>query len=272
MEIIILSIIQGITEFLPISSSGHLILFSNFFPFAQQGLATDVAVHFGSAIAILIYFHRYIWQMICSLIRSKLLPNFKDFGNRLAYLLVVGTLPIVIFGYIFLNTGLDDVRNIKIVGWMLCIFAIILYVADKSCMTIKKLEHITFLDALFIGIAQCISLIPGTSRSGVTIIASRLLGLERKAAAQFSMLLAIPAILGATFLVGYELYDMGHFADLISSLDAVAYSFIASIFAIYILIWWVSKYTFLPFVIYRLALGITLLLHSYGYINLKALF
>ena len=139
-------------------------------------------------------------------------------------------------------------------------------------MTIKKLEHITFLDALFIGIAQCVSLIPGTSRSGITIIASRLLGLERKAAAQFSMLLAIPAILGATFLVGYELYNMGHIADIINALDATAYSFIASIFAIYILIWWVSKYTFLPFVIYRLALGITLLLHSYGYINLKALF
>jgi undecaprenyl-diphosphatase len=136
-------------------------------------------------------------------------------------------------------------------------------------MTIRKIEHLTILDALLIGSAQCLSLIPGTSRSGITITMGRFLSLERREAAKFSMLLSIPAIIGATFLVGFELYQQNDFATLLNAIDGITYSFIASIIAIYIIMWWLKKSTFLPFVIYRIILGSILLLDSYGIISIN---
>ncbi|MDD4557253.1 MAG: undecaprenyl-diphosphate phosphatase [Alphaproteobacteria bacterium] len=268
LNIILIAILQGITEFLPVSSSGHLILFSKFTSFPDQGIAMDIAVHVGSILAVMIYFSEEIYKMFIGLIKNYCLPNFKNMGNKLFYLICIATIPAVFAGIAFHEYGTEFVRNTKLIGWTILSFGIILYLADKFGMTIKKTDHLRVSDAIMIGIAQCFALIPGTSRSGITMTMGRILGLERREAAKFSMLLSIPTIFGAGVLVAYELWQAHNLSSVIYALDSITYSFLSSIIAIYIMMWWLKKSTFLPFVIYRICLGSFLLLTSYGYINL----
>lgn len=270
LHILFLSVLQGITEFLPVSSSGHLILFANFTTFEDQGLALDVAVHLGSIFAVVIYFWKTLWEVIKGTLKTFFVPNFKNSGNRLFWLMVVGTLPVVITGVLFRKYGIEfrGDEGSKVIGWTILCFGILLFVADRVGMTIRKVEHLSVLDAALIGIAQCLALVPGTSRSGITITMARFLGMERAEAAKFSMILSIPAIFGAAVLVGYELYEANQISELFWALDGVLYSFVASILAIYIMMWWLKKSTFMPFVIYRIILGTILLLNSYGYIDI----
>ena len=267
LHLMLLSALQGLTEFLPVSSSGHLILFSKFTTFPDQGLAFDVAVHVGSIIAVMIYFSETIWEMLKGVAKTYFIPNFKNPGSKLAWLIVIGTIPAVIAGLFLVENGTDELRSARLIGWTMLSFGIVLFIADKIGMTIRKIEHLTALDAVLIGLAQCLALIPGTSRSGITITMGRFLGLERREAAKFAMLLSIPTIAGAGALVGWELYQQGNMAEIIYAMDGITYSFIASVLAIYIIMWWLKKTTFLPFVIYRLCLGSYLLLDSYGYLD-----
>ena len=267
IHILLLSILQGLTEFLPVSSSGHLILFSKFTTFPDQGLALDVAVHVGSIIAVMIYFSDTIWEIIKGLFKTRFLPNFSNNGSRLFWLIFIATIPAVIAGLLLKEYGMEWLRNTRIVGWTSLCFGILLYIADYIGLTVRKVEHLTVLDAILIGLAQCLALIPGTSRSGSTITMARFLGMERREAAKFSMLLSIPTIFGAGCLVAYELITTHQTATLLSAFDGITYSFIASILAIYIMMWWLKKSTFLPFVIYRIILGSALLLDSYGYLD-----
>ncbi|MBE6453164.1 MAG: undecaprenyl-diphosphate phosphatase [Alphaproteobacteria bacterium] len=266
-QLILLSALQGITEFLPVSSSGHLALFSYFTTFPDQGLALDVAVHIGSIIAVMIYFSETLWQMIKGVFKTHFIPTFKNPHAKTAWLLVIGTLPIIFAGYFINHIGTDSFRNPHLIGWTILGYGILLYIADNFSLTIRSIKHLSIIDAFMIGCAQCLALIPGTSRSGITITMGRFLGMERREAAKFSMLLSIPAIIAAGGLVGYELYLQNDLISLLRSIDAIAYSFIASIIAIYIVMWWLKKSTFLPFVIYRIFLGTWLLLDSYGYLN-----
>ncbi len=267
IHLMLLSALQGLTEFLPVSSSGHLILFSKFTTFPDQGLALDVAVHVGSIIAVMIYFSETIWEMVKGFLKSYCIPNFKNQGSKLAWLIIIGTIPAVIAGLFLVQSGTDELRSARLIGWTMLGFGIVLFIADKIGMTIRKIEHLGILDALLIGLAQCLALIPGTSRSGITITMGRFLGLERREAAKFAMLLSIPTIAGAGVLVGWDLYQQGNIMELMYAMDGITYSFIASILAIYIIMWWLKKSTFLPFVIYRLCLGSYLLLDSYGYLE-----
>ena len=267
LHLMLLSALQGLTEFLPVSSSGHLILFSKFTTFPDQGLAFDVAVHVGSIIAVMIYFSETIWEMLKGVAKTYFIPNFKNPGSKLAWLIVIGTIPAVIAGLFLVENGTDELRSARLIGWTMLSFGIVLFIADKIGMTIRKIKHLTALDAVLIGLAQCLALIPGTSRSGITITMGRFLGLERREAAKFAMLLSIPTIAGAGALVGWELYQQGNMAEIIYAMDGITYSFIASVLAIYIIMWWLKKSTFLPFVIYRLCLGSYLLLDSYGYLD-----
>lgn len=270
LQVMLLSVLQGITEFLPVSSSGHLILFSKFTTFPDQGLTLDVAVHLGSIFAVLIYFWRTVWEIIKGMFKTWFVPNFSNPGNKMFWLIFIGTLPVVVVGLLFRKYDIEfrDEDCEKIIGWTILGYGILLFIADRVGMTIRKIDHLSVGDALLIGLAQCLSLVPGTSRSGITITMARFLGLERQEAAKFSMLLAIPAILGAATLVGWELYSSGDFSGIGWVLDGVLYSFIASIIAIYVIMWWLKKSTFLPFVIYRIILGTILLLNSYGYLDL----
>lgn len=267
-QIILLSLLQGITEFLPVSSSGHLILFSIFTTFPDQGQAMDVAMHIGSIIAVMIYFSEELWKMFKGLIKSWFLPNFKDYGNRIFWLVIIASIPAMIFGLFLRTEGVEWMRSSKLIGWTILGYGLLLYIADKVGLTVRKVEHLKVLDALLIGLAQCLALIPGTSRSGITITMARFLGMERREAAKFSMLLSIPTILGAGMLVGYELFKQNNLTAIIFAIDGILYSFIFSVIAIYTVMWWLRKSTFLPFVIYRVIIGVILLLNAYGYINI----
>ena len=163
---------------------------------------------------------------------------------------------------------MEWLRDTRIIGWTILGYGILLYVADKFSMTIREIKHLGIVDAILIGCAQCLALIPGTSRSGITITMGRFLGLERREAAKFSMLLSIPAIIAAAVLTGWEVWQAGDFQEIGWMFDGVVFSYISSVIAIYIVMWWLKKSTFLPFVIYRIILGTILLLDSYGILSI----
>ena len=268
IQIFYLSLLQGITEFLPVSSSGHLVLLSKFSYFPDQGLALDVAVHVGSILAVMIYFSSTIWEMIKGVIKTKFIPNFKNDGAKIFWLIVIGTIPAIIAGFALKQYGMEWLRNTRIIGWTILGYGLLLFIADKCSMTIRQIKHMGVLDAIVIGCAQCLALIPGTSRSGITITFARFLGLERREAAKFSMLLSIPAIIAAATLTGYEVWQQGDMQEIAWMFDGVVYSYLSSVVAIFIVMWWLKKSTFLPFVIYRIILGSILLLDSYGILSI----
>lgn len=264
LQTVWLSIVQGITEFLPISSSGHLILFAEFTPFEDQGLAVDIALHIGSIVAVIIYFYKDIIEIIKGVVSKCFFPDFSNQGNRLAYQIVLASIPALIMGFCLRNFGMEYFRNPKIIGWTILIYGLILYVADKKGQSSKNTSDISFKDALFIGLAQCLALIPGTSRSGVTITMARFLGVNRSDAAKFSMLLSIPTIAAAGTLELYRLYKTSNITEIGNVIDAIGFSFIFSMMVIFAMMKWLQKFTFLPFVIYRVILGSVLILYSNG--------
>lgn len=256
-QIIVLAIVQGITEFLPISSSGHLILIPAITGWPDQGLFTDVMVHVGSLVAILVYF----WRDVLRLIKGTFeLITFRWTDNaRLALYIALATIPAVAFGLILKLTGaLDMLRGPEIVAWNAIIFGILLYAADYFGARRNEMADMKLSSAMFVGAAQALALIPGTSRSGITITAARSLGFERAEAARFSFLLGIPAIAGAGILTLKEAVDAGHQIPS-DALLAAGLTFFSAIAAIAFLMAVVRHMSFLPFVIYRLALGLVLL-------------
>lgn len=263
IQIIMLSLIQGLTEFLPVSSSGHLILFAKYTGFTDQGQTIDIALHIGSLIAVVLYFWQSIKAMLVELYKHKFLPKFTDVDIRIAYYLLFATLPAIIIGGILSYFGMEWVRSAKLIGWMLIIYGIILWYADIKFKAEKKLENMRLIEALIIGFAQCLAFIPGTSRSGVTITVGRILGFNRSEIAKFSMLLSIPSILAAGVVATYFLMHGSEVQQVVMAYQAVIFSFIFSFVAIWFMMKWLQTKNFLPFVIYRICLGIILLLDAY---------
>lgn len=266
MHIFWLALIQGLTEFLPVSSSGHLILFAKFSSYGDQGQAIDIALHIGSLVAVVLYFWNTIKNMLLGLWRNKFMPNFENSGVRLAYYILFATIPAVVIGGIFSYLGTEWTRSTKLIGWMLIFYSLILWYADTKFSTAKTLKEMRLKDAILIGFAQCLAFIPGTSRSGVTITVGRFLGYNRSEVAKFSMLLSIPSILAAGAVAAYLLYTGTEFARITLAYQAVILSFIFSFLAIFLMMRWLRFATFLPFVIYRIILGVVLLLNAYGII------
>lgn len=271
LQLILLSLLQGVTEFLPVSSSGHLILFSKFTKFTDQGPDMDVALHVGSVIAVILYFMPTIIEMLRGLWKAKFLPNFRIEGAQLFYLLLVATLPVVVCGLLVKLYGMECFRSTKLIGWNILIYGIVLWFIDTMSITARKIKNLELEDALLIGFAQCLALFPGTSRSGITITMCRFLGMERREAAKFSMLLSIPAILSAGVLAAYLLLISDNGLDISLFSSAIGYSFIFSIAAIAFLMFWLQNRSFLPFVLYRIVLGVLLLLDAYGVYDIKSL-
>ena len=259
-----LALIQGITEFLPISSSGHLILLPSFTNFPDQGLLIDVSVHMGTLLAVVIYFFRD---------SLSILKGFSDLttGNRhsvpaqLTKFLIWATIPVIILGLILKITDLIDVlRNIKVIGWTMIIFGIFLYLADRFSFSKKINLNYSIKDALIMGLWQSAALIPGTSRSGATITAARILGYKRKSAARIAMLMSIPTILASGSL---EIIDAWHKADFNHFNDAViviCLSFIFAFLTLTIMMRLLNSISFTPYVIYRILLGVLLLAIAYN--------
>lgn len=263
-QIIVLAVVQGITEFLPISSSGHLIMVPILADWPDQGLMLDVAVHVGTLGAVMIYFWQDLFAMVTGVFR--LLKGRRDPGARLAGQVVVATIPLLGAGYLFDAYVGDGLRSIEVIGWATLCFGILLYAADHMSMTVKKLDHSSYLDVLVIGIAQILALIPGTSRSGITMTAARFLGFERAEAARFSMLLSIPAIAASGLWLGLNIYEADDITLTRGVLAATGLSFVTAILSIAALMAWLQRSSFTPFVIYRVILGVTLLAFAYGWV------
>jgi undecaprenyl-diphosphatase len=243
-----------LTEFLPVSSSGHLNLLHLLTTWQDQGPMMDVAVHVGSLFAVIIYFWRDMIMFLgalWSLARGRITPEV-----RMLLLLIVASLPVFAVGFMVLKYELlDDLRTLPVIAWANLVFAIVLLVTDRVGMTIRRVEHITLRDALLVGVAQAISVIPGASRAGVTVSMARFLGYERREAARFSMLLSIPTILGLGVAIGYELFKSGDLQMRNDAVGAGALSFLAALISIWFMMALLKRTTLLPFVIYRIVLG-----------------
>jgi undecaprenyl-diphosphatase len=265
-QLILLSFIQGITEFLPISSSGHLIIIPKLIGLKDQGLIMDVAVHLGTLLAVIIYFWSDLYRLLFSIVKIFLSTKSQSGINSDFLLLIklfIASLPVIFMGLILSKYLIFNLRTLEIIGWTTLIFGVLLFFADKLNMTIIKINHISFSGAIFIGLMQVLALIPGTSRSGITMTAARFLGVERQDAARFSLLLAIPAILGATSLKSYDLYTSGKDFMVVEAGILVGLSFIFALFAITLLMAWLRRANFTPFVIYRIVLGGILIFIAY---------
>jgi undecaprenyl-diphosphatase len=258
LQLAVLAVVQGITEFLPVSSSGHLILTSKILGWQDQGLSIDIAVHAGTLLAVVVY----LWRDIL-----RILKGLADDGaastRPLAGMIIAATIPVGIAGYALHEIGQEGLRDPEIIAWTTLGFGILLFVADRFGMTLRRMEHMTWSSALLIGVAQVLALIPGTSRSGITMTAARFMGFEREAAARFSLLLSIPVITAAALLAGKDVYDSGDLALSQATLFAAAMAFVAAMIAIWLMMAWLKRATFTPFVIYRLILGLGLLAWVY---------
>jgi len=266
LHVIVLALVQGITEFLPISSSGHLALVPMLTSWPDQGLKMDVAVHVGTLLAVALYFWRDVGAMLASL--PRLWRVRSDPGARMVWHLVVATVPVVIAGFLLKERVETDFRSLTVIAWATLGFGVLLGVADKVSLTVRRIEHMRFLDALVLGLAQVLALIPGTSRSGITMTAARFLGFERPDAARFSMLMSIPTIAAAGVLLGLDLYRLDDWRITEEALVAGGLALVSALLAMALLMAWLRRAGFLPFVVYRIALGLGLLGLAYGVYDL----
>ena len=244
-EILLLSLIQGVSEFLPISSAAHLILASNIYEFKNQSLLIDISLHLGSLLAILFYFRNEIF-------------NLKNNLN-LFYKIIVATLPLIIIGYFLYSTGIIyEFRNIKVIAWTTFVGAILLHIADRRKIFNNLENSFNFKSALIIGLFQIIALIPGTSRAGITITAGRILGFNRTDSTKISFYLSIPALAGASAIGIKDLLKENIEFNFIV-LVGIFLSFIFSLITIKYFLKFIKKFSFKIFVFYRIILSLILL-------------
>ena len=244
IEILILSLIQGVSEFLPISSSAHLVVVSTLYEFKSSSLVIDVSLHFGSLLAIIFYFRRD-------------LLDIKN-NQKLLSLIFFGSIPLIIIGYILYSTELIYfLRDIKIIAWTTLVFAIILYFADKSRIDKKISSNLNLKTILYIGLFQILALIPGVSRAGITITSARFFGFNRYDSSKISFLLAIPAIAGASVLQFKNAFGQSFELNYLI-LMSVALSFLFSYFTVKYFLKYINKFSLNIFVIYRIIVAIIL--------------
>jgi len=255
LQLLVLAVVQGVTEFLPISSSGHLILAPRLFGFSDQGLSLDVAVHLGSLIAVISYFRQDIARILIGWTRSLSPGSPQTDESRLGWAVIVGVIPIVVIGVLVKQIVENELRSAAIIAVTTIVFGLLLAWADSRARRDRELSDITLRDAFLIGLAQILALIPGTSRSGITMTAGLMLGLTREAASRFSFLLAIPTILGSSLLITLDLINDEHPADWASLGLGVALSAIAAYICIHLFLRYIEKTGMWPFVVYRLMLG-----------------
>ena len=250
IEVVILSLVQGVSEFLPISSSAHLIVVSTLYDFKSNSLLIDVSLHLGSLLAIIFFF-------------KEELKNLKN-NQKLLSLMIFGSLPLIIVGYILYKTELIYVlRDIRIIAWTTLIFGIILYIADKCRFDKKISSNLNLKIILYIGLFQILALIPGVSRAGITITAARIFKFNRFDSSKISFLLAIPALAGASLLGLKDLINQSfEFNYLI--LIAISLSFLSSYFTVKFFLEYINKFSLSVFVLYRIAIAIILFIIIYS--------
>ena len=250
VEIFLLSLIQGITEFLPISSSSHLIIFSNYTNFENQSLSIDISLHIGSFLAVITYFYK------------DLISFFKN--KQLFLKILIASIPVMFFGFLLVQTNLiDKLRNIEVIGWSTFIFGILLYLSDRYKLKKNISSDFNYKSAIFIGFFQILSLVPGVSRSGISITAARFLKFKRFDSAKISFLLSIPT-LGAVSLFGLKnLLTNDDINISILNLVSIFLSYIFSLITINYFLKYIKNFSLSIFVIYRIILGLILLFFAY---------
>ncbi|MGG7645421.1 undecaprenyl-diphosphate phosphatase [Rhodovulum sp. YNF3179] len=263
-HLFLVAVIQGLTEFLPVSSSGHLILLPQLSGLEDQGQVIDVAVHVGTLAAVILYFRREVGEALSGL--PRLLSGRVDTpGARLAFLLGVATVPVVILGLILKLTGLDDaMRNITVIGVTMLVFGLVLYWTDQRGGQNKTAADWTLGDAVKLGLWQAVALIPGTSRSGITISGARAMGYARHDAAKLAMLMSIPTIAASGVLLGAEVVATADGQAARDGAIAAVMAFAAALAALSFMMRLLRSVSFTPYVIYRVILGLVLLAIAWG--------
>ncbi|MDR0484978.1 MAG: undecaprenyl-diphosphate phosphatase [Alphaproteobacteria bacterium] len=260
LNILILSFVQGMSEFLPISSSGHLVIFQNILQIDQEGsLAFDVALHLGTILAIMVFFYK---EVLILLQDSLKFITGKEKKPRLVFQIIASTIPAVVFGFVLIHYNLvDNFRIIPIIAFNLIFFGILLYIIDIKSPQKTDLYSISVKQGFLIGIAQALALIPGVSRSGICITMGRLLQIDKIATIKYGMLISIPSILGAAVLT---LFDIGNsnFA-VFDFVLGIVFSFIFGLLVIKFLLEFVKRFSFKAFMIYRILLGIIILVYYF---------
>ena len=250
IEISILSVIQGISEFLPISSSAHLILASNFYDFKSSSLLIDISLHLGSLFAIIFYFRKELLDLKNNL--------------KLLNLLIIGSIPLLIFGYILYSTEMINLlRNTKIIAFTTIFFALILYFSDQRKIEKNILSNLNMKSVIFIGLFQILALIPGVSRAGITITAARFLKFNRVDSGKISFLLSIPALAGASFLGLKDAFDQSIDINFLITL-AMVLSFLFSYVTVKFFLKYIERFSLNVFIIYRVILGLIIIFLIYS--------
>ncbi len=259
IHILIIALVQGITEFLPISSSGHLILIPFFMGKQDHGLMMDVAAHAGSLLAVMIYFRQEVWQLILGFLDTL---RHRQTRNQFLFMIVVmATIPGLVIGGLLHFYASELFRHVWIIAFTSAFFGLALWWYDAKSDNAKSFGQMTIKHALIIGCAQILAFIPGTSRSGVTMTAARGLGFDRETSARFSMFLAMPIIGAATCIYLLTMVNNGYVMTMGRDFFIVAgLSFAASILAIHGLLQWLKSHSFKIFALYRLALSIVIIL------------
>ena len=250
IEIIILSLIQGITEFLPISSSSHLIIISEYLEFNNKNLEIDVSLHIGSFLAVIVFFRKEVF-------------NFAQ-NKNLFLKIIISSFPVMIVGYILVKFNfIEQIRNIKVIGWTTLVFGILLYLSDKGSIKKKIDSNFTLKAAVFVGLLQVLSLVPGVSRSGITITAARALKFNRYDSAKISFLLSIPTLAAVSIFGLNNLVQSENFNFSFLMTISIIFSFLFSFITIKYFLKYIKTFNLNIFVIYRVSLGIGLLILAY---------
>jgi len=259
LHILLLALVQGITEFLPISSSAHLILAPKLFGFADQGMAFDVAIHVGSLLAVIGYFRNELNQIIRDFFASLGRPENSTEHSKMGWMIIIATIPIIFTGLFFKSFIELHMRTAMMIAIPTIIFGLLLYWSDLKGRKEREASSVAWKDALIIGLFQSIAIFPGTSRSGITMTAGLMLGLTRKAASKFSFLLSIPTIIMSGIYVTYRLVSSSEQIIWSDLLFGATLSFASAYLCIHLFLSFIERCGMLPFVVYRLILGVVLL-------------
>jgi len=263
-QLILIALIQGVTEFLPVSSSGHLILLPNLTRLEDQGAVIDVAVHVGTLFAVILFFWTDVKIALKGMLRL-MRGKVDTAGAFLALCLAIATVPVILLGIVLHLTGMSDaLRSTAVIGWTMLIFGVVLYWADQTGAQERTADRWSIRHAAIMGLWQAVALIPGTSRSGITITAARQLGYARHDAAKLAMLMSIPTILASGVVLGADVVVRADAAAARDAAIAAVFAFIAALLALGVMMRLLRSISFTPYVLYRVVLGVILLVIAYS--------
>ncbi len=265
-QTVVLAVLQGISAVLPIGTAGHLALVAAVTGWPAPDAALKLASQLGVLLAVMAYFATDLWDMLAGVVRAA--KGKSDPGARLALKLLVATIPAIGLGIVVQRYDRPEFHSMTVVAWTTISYGLLLLLFDRMSMTVKRVEHATYLDAILVGMCQVLAMIPGTSRAGITMTVARFLGYERAEAARLSLILSIPVFIAATTIGMIRVADDGGVGITNAAVIALAVSFVAALLAVAALMAFLRRATFTPFVIYRILLGGGVMALAYGWLRI----